>query len=757
MAEPISTIADRARVDGRIESIPSRTISYQPALDGVRALAVIAVVLFHADIGVLGGGYLGVSVFFTLSGYLITTLLATEIERDGRIALGAFYARRARRLLPASVLVVALVAVAAVVTDWFDAVDGLRSEIVGSLFQVANWVLLADDGSYQDLLQQAAGASSPLEHYWSLAIEEQFYWLWPVVFVGLWRLGRHRHGRLALLGSITAVSVIAAPVIAAVWGADAAYWATPARAAEVLIGAFLGLLLLGRRVPAVAAVLAPLALVALGIAIVVFPSAGGPAYAGALPAVGVVSALLLVGLQAESATRRRLSVRPLVWLGTISYGVYLFHWPIFVVLSEDRIGVGGPALLAMRLTTTLLVAQLSFTLFEQPIRRGVRMQPRTTLLAGGATTLVVALGAMVLVPGSAGNYWDADGDTAAAAAIVVDEAPLVAVGGASSADAAGLAAVGAAAAPKSEQNGGGSQPAPGDDATPDGADDASSDVASVDEPIDETLPDRASDAPDVADRDAEVSRESAAANDATVTPQPRAPVPLVEPSRPVRIVVAGDSTAAAIGAGLSQWAVEQPAFAQVETRSAPGCGLLRGGEFLVGDDWSRYEPGCEAYFHDALPDDVAALAADVVVLVTTSWDVLDRRWPDDGIVDAVGTDEVFDRVVDDFAALTDRLLAAGAGQVVWLEMPMPDAHWGGHRGVDVRDRHDALRAAMAWVAATAPDSVSVVDLADWFTAAGLDDDRDARPDGVHFAPDVSVQIADEALIDPILRAVLGLD
>ena len=229
------------------------TIAYQPALDGVRALAVMAVLLFHGEVAGFGGGYLGVSVFFTLSGFLITSLLAAETEAKGSVGLGAFYSRRARRLLPASVLLVVLVMIASVVTDWFDAVADLRVQIIGSLLQVANWVFLASDGSYQELLQQAAGAASPLEHYWSLAIEEQFYWLWPLAFVGLWKLGRTPRGRLVLLGAVTAVFVVVAPVTAAVWGGDAAYWASPARAAEILFGAFLALALAGRTVLAAAA------------------------------------------------------------------------------------------------------------------------------------------------------------------------------------------------------------------------------------------------------------------------------------------------------------------------------------------------------------------------------------------------------------------------------------------------------------------------------------------------------------------------
>ena len=123
------------------------TIAYQPALDGVRALAVIAVLLFHAGVGGFSGGYLGVSVFFTLSGYLITSLLLNEHATTGRIDLAAFYSRRLRRLLPASALCLAVIVVVARVTDLFERVEGLRGQVLGAILQVANWVFLAGDGS----------------------------------------------------------------------------------------------------------------------------------------------------------------------------------------------------------------------------------------------------------------------------------------------------------------------------------------------------------------------------------------------------------------------------------------------------------------------------------------------------------------------------------------------------------------------------------------------------------------------------------
>ena len=178
----VGASAEPARAHG-VAPLRQRSLPYQPALDGVRAVAVVAVLLFHADltawsgVTVLSGGYLGVSVFFTLSGFLITGLLVSETERTGHVRVGAFYARRARRLLPASIVCVVGIVAAAGLTDWFGGVAELRRQAVGSLLQVANWVFLFGGGSYQDLLAQRSGAVSPLEHYWSLAIEEEFYWM----------------------------------------------------------------------------------------------------------------------------------------------------------------------------------------------------------------------------------------------------------------------------------------------------------------------------------------------------------------------------------------------------------------------------------------------------------------------------------------------------------------------------------------------------------------------------------------------------
>ncbi|MGB3735148.1 MAG: acyltransferase family protein [Ilumatobacter sp.] len=701
-------------------------IAYQPALDGVRALAVAAVLLFHGEIAGFGGGYLGVSVFFTLSGFLITSLLAAEIDKQGYVGLGAFYARRARRLLPASVLLVVLVMLASIVTDWFDGVADLRAHIVGSLLQVANWVFLASGGSYQELLQQAAGAASPLEHYWSLAIEEQFYWLWPVAFVGIWKLGRNTRGRLWILGGITAAFVVAAPVTAAVWGSDAAYWASPARAAEILLGALLALAIAGRSVPTRCWVLAPAALAVLAVCIVAFPTAGGPAYAGWLPAIGVVSSSLLLGLQVDSPVRTALSATPLVWLGKVSYGVYLFHWPIFVVLNSERVGIDGPLLFVVRAAVTLTVAQLSFTFFEQPVRRASGIGIRPTMTYAAATTAGVIVAAIVVVPGAGSDYWSTSDDVAEAAALDTDDTPLLA-----DPEAARSTTTSATATPP--------------ETTPPG----------TTTPVAAPASDPAASAPSSTSSTSSTSTPTTTTTTATITTTSTLP-PVPDLARPVRMIVAGDSTAEAYGNGVVAWAAASPDVAQAELNVERGCGFVRGGAYRLDDDWFEVRTACDRWLETDLVDRVVQATPDVVLMVTTSWDVLDHRW-DDG--DGFTTDsvEMRDRLSTDFGAITDAVLAAGAGSVVWVEAPIPNPLWFS-RGTaqEQPSRHAVLHEVMQDLAVDRPGDVYVVDLIEYFDDAGITADVETRPDGVHVTPQAAQSIAERFLGEQMLRAALDL-
>ncbi len=361
---------------------------YQPALDGVRALAVMAVLGFHLGLGWLSGGYLGVSMFFTLSGFLITSLLLREHTGSGRVDLPAFYQRRARRLIPAGLLVLALVCIAGAM-NLFEMRSTFRRDVLASMFQVLNWVQLFGHQSYADLFT----SPSPVTHYWSLGVEEQFYVLWPFLLVVLLRFLQRRAAVERLLSWLVVLwvlSAIAAPLTARWWSSDAAYYATWARASEVMSGAVLAAVLTRRRAASWWAFLAPLALVIMAVLVVVTPSGRGWAFQGGLPLFGIVSAMLIAGLQAPGLYTWVLSAPPLVWIGRLSYGIYLFHWPVFVILDESRTGWRGWQLVALRLSVTVAFAIVSYYVLEHPIRvRRLLPSPRRLTSALGAGVMVV--------------------------------------------------------------------------------------------------------------------------------------------------------------------------------------------------------------------------------------------------------------------------------------------------------------------------------------------------------------------------------
>src|SRR6478752_1025040 len=215
-------------------------LAHQPALDGVRALAVIAVIMFHAGNVYATAGFIGVDVFLVLSGFLITTLLLRELARTGRVAFGAFWMRRARRLLPALILVLLAVALfgAFVATD--DEALGLRGDLLGSLFYVQNWRFVLSGASYFTQF----GSPSPLRHMWSLAIEEQWYLIWPLVFLGIVRVAK---ANLKVITTVVLALAAGSAVLMAVLyhpGGDASrvYYGTDTRAQALLIGAALAVL-----------------------------------------------------------------------------------------------------------------------------------------------------------------------------------------------------------------------------------------------------------------------------------------------------------------------------------------------------------------------------------------------------------------------------------------------------------------------------------------------------------------------------------
>ena len=373
------------------ESAVSHTrLAYLPALDGVRACAVVAVMMFHGGIPHMDGGFMGVDAFFVLSGFLITSLLVGEWRQTLTIKLGAFWARRARRLLPALLLMMLFVAFFASVIVPKGTYGALRLDALSTLLYVSNWHFILVNSNYFN----ETAASSPLLHTWSLAVEEQFYVIWPLVVLGVLHFTRSMRALFALC--------CAAAIASATWmyvlydgglNTNRAYLGTDTRSQCLFIGCALavGLVLLtrrsqedgrlakgelwqpagatGRLVCGLIGVAGATAAVALWVAT---SSTSSSPYRGGFFAIGLaVGGVILAAVAApRSIVPRLLSLTPVRYVGRISYGLYIWHWPIFIWLDHARTGVSGYELFAVRVLVTFGVSVVSFHLVERPIRMG---------------------------------------------------------------------------------------------------------------------------------------------------------------------------------------------------------------------------------------------------------------------------------------------------------------------------------------------------------------------------------------------------
>ena len=356
-------------------------LAYHPALDGLRAIAVVAVVAYH--FGWIRGGFLGVDLFFVLSGFLITSLLVGERSAHGRIDLVGFWARRARRLLPALLLlIVVLLVVARASTP--------RGDVFATLGYVANWHQIWSQASYFD----AYRAPSPLRHAWSLGVEEQFYLLWPILVVVAFRLG----GRRALVIACGA-GIVVSVTLMAIWYRPAdpsrVYYGTDTRAHLLLVGALLALVP-WRRWPQW---LGALALAVCAAAMLIATDHSAALYRGGMlvNAVLVAAVIGAVVSRPDARLARALGVRPLRDLGRVSYGVYLWSWPVIVLCTTSRTGLSGAALDGLRLALIACATVASYFLVERPIRM-TRGAPRRILWNSGIALAGVALVAAIVVP-----------------------------------------------------------------------------------------------------------------------------------------------------------------------------------------------------------------------------------------------------------------------------------------------------------------------------------------------------------------------
>jgi peptidoglycan/LPS O-acetylase OafA/YrhL len=387
-----------------------------PGLDGVRAIAVLAVLLFHANPQWLPGGFLGVDVFFTLSGFLITSLLLAELDAANGLRFGRFYQRRAKRLLPAMFLVLIATSVLAIALAQ-DAAARVREDIIAAAFYVNNWWYVVHGASYFE----TTGRPPLLQHLWSLAVEEQFYLAWPLLVYGLWRLGRARAVRIgavvgALASTVLMTWIAVGHGMPGVADSGRVYFGTDTHAMTLLVGAALATFWRQRGVvsaltPRGRKVSSHLGFGALTLLLAVFwlvdPLSSG-LYRGGFLAVGLVTGVVVASAAVpETAFSGGLARQPLRWLGQRSYGIYLWHWPIFMVLRPgiDLDANGWPVQVA-RFALTFLAAELSYRLLEIPIRRGAigriwagwqesggrALVARPLLVVVTAISLVLALG-----------------------------------------------------------------------------------------------------------------------------------------------------------------------------------------------------------------------------------------------------------------------------------------------------------------------------------------------------------------------------
>ena len=347
-----------------------RHLPFQPALEGLRGLAVLAVLLFHAEVPGAGGGFLGVSTFFTLSGFLITGLLTAEREHEDRIRLRAFWGRRFRRLMPAALVGLATIVVLGSSFGDFSQHERLRIDGLSALLYSANWWLIFSGGAYADLM----GSPSFIQHFWSLAIEEQYYAVFPLVAAVLLARGGRRP-----LGVVLAIGTLASWIWMFDLGASTAttariYYGTDTRCGELLVGGVLALVLSGRSVSTRAGRnLAWLGAVGLivSVAFWIVASVESPwLYRGGLPLYAAASAAVVAGCVAPVGPVRQLLSRPVLrWIGRVSYGAYVYHWPIFLVLDEST-GLGPWALFGLRTALTFTLAAASHRWLEEPILAG---------------------------------------------------------------------------------------------------------------------------------------------------------------------------------------------------------------------------------------------------------------------------------------------------------------------------------------------------------------------------------------------------
>ncbi|MEO5973583.1 MAG: acyltransferase family protein [Ilumatobacteraceae bacterium] len=364
-------------------------------IEGLRALAVLLVVAYHYGVEQIGGGFVGVDVFFVISGFLITKLLIDEAARDGNIHLSNFWARRIRRIIPMSLLVVVVTVIAGLYMLEPGRARELSTVALGAVGFCANFVLYFTTGNYLS----GVTPPSPLQHYWSLAIEEQFYLFWPLILFAVIKLGRtHWKKWIAVVVAVLGASSLMYSIAITPKHPELGYYMPQARIWEILAGA--GLAVLGTQILKVPQRLR--AVVGwLGLSLIMWSAVSFntetafPGWAALLPVLGTVG--VLAAVETEWGPQKILRIAPAQHVGAWSYSLYLWHWPV-LVLVESRFGIPSvPTKLAL-FVACLLLSVATYTYIEQPTRRHVwlSIRPWRSVIAGVTAIAIGLTGALAL-------------------------------------------------------------------------------------------------------------------------------------------------------------------------------------------------------------------------------------------------------------------------------------------------------------------------------------------------------------------------
>jgi len=609
------------------------------AIDGFRGLLVIGLLLYHHGMPWAQGAIFTVSSFFTLSGFLITALLLDERVRTGRISLRGFWVRRFRRLMPMSLLTLLGVVVFGLVFADGTQLAALRGDVIAALADVANWRFIANGQSYLE----AFSTPSPVLHFWSLSIEEQFYLLFPLLVVGAVRFGgrsptsdaatvRRRVGGALVV--TTGVSVLLPFVFT--MSRDRIYLGTDTRASEILMGGLLAVMLADRRlgdpappgrITSALRAVGPAAVVGAVAIWVLTPKTAAWIYQGGFAAYAVVSCVIVAAsLDPVNVVARVFSWRVFVWLGFRSYGIYLVHFPLFMVLSPARTGLSSWPLLALRVTVSIGLAEICFRLVEDPYRRGRAVLGQPLRRVGPALAALVVVGLVGVTAGA---------ETGSVERVLAGlEATPIAP---RSAEQRAPAAPVRSGLPSATVF---TLPGP-----------TSTDMAPTDPPP--TLVPSTAAPPTV--------------TSSTITPKGGLlPRPMRRPDRPLRLLVLGDSTALFLGLALSDWANTTKVF-EVANYGVLGCGLVLGGTEFVGGVERGFDPVCDTW-PAVWPQAIADNDPDLIVVAGAFHDITDRRLGPDQPWERIG-EPAFDNLLTAAYARAAAIVVEPGVPVLWLDNP----------------------------------------------------------------------------------------